>query len=236
MLIKKGIFSSMYFAWWTLSAYFGEVRSAVVKTRKWGGSMKPRYLLKYLAAAGLMACSVASQATVVFSDNFDASVAGLNVVPTGWTVSDGTVDVVSGAFCVAGQCVDLDGSTGNAGILSRDFGLLGGVAYLLSFDLSGNKRGGIDDVLVTFGLSTLFFDDLPASSPYTGYTLGFTPGSNGVYSISFSNAGGDNVGALLDNVVITSLDGGPNGVPEPHSAALAALALASLAFARRSRS
>ncbi len=198
--------------------------------------MKPRYLLKYLAAAGLMACSVASQATVVFSDNFDASVAGLNVVPTGWTVSDGTVDVVSGAFCVAGQCVDLDGSTGNAGILSRDFGLLGGVAYLLSFDLSGNKRGGIDDVLVTFGLSTLFFDDLPASSPYTGYTLGFTPGSNGVYSISFSNAGGDNVGALLDNVVITSLDGGPNGVPEPHSAALAALALASLAFARRSRS
>ena len=198
--------------------------------------MKPRYLLKYLAAAGLMACSVASQATVVFSDNFDASVAGLNVVPTGWTVSDGTVDVVSGAFCVAGQCVDLDGSTGNAGILSRDFGLLGGVAYLLSFDLSGNKRGGIDDVLVTFGLSTLFFDDLPASSPYTGYTLGFTPGSNGVYSISFSNAGGDNIGALLDNVVITSLDGGPNGVPEPHSAALAALALASLAFARRSRS
>ena len=198
--------------------------------------MKPRYLLKYLAAAGLMACSVASQATVVFSDNFDASVAGLNVVPTGWTVSDGTVDVVSGAFCVAGQCVDLDGSTGNAGILSRDFGLLGGVAYLLSFDLSGNKRGGIDDVLVTFGLSTLFFDDLPASSPYTGYTLGFTPGSNGVYSISFSNAGGDNVGALLDNVVITSLDGGPNGVPEPHSAALAALALASLVFARHSRS
>lgn len=66
-------------------------------------------------AAGLVACSVASQAAVVFSDDFDASVSGLTVVPTGWTVSDGTVDVVSGGFCVAGQCVDLDGSTGNAG-------------------------------------------------------------------------------------------------------------------------
>lgn len=197
--------------------------------------MKPRALLKYLAVASFMACSVASQAAVVFSDNFDASVGGLNVVPTGWTVSDGTVDVVSGGFCVAGQCVDLDGSTGDAGILSRSFALSGGVDYLLRFDLSGSRRGGTEDVLISFGTATLFFDDLVPSSPYTGYTLGFTPGSDGVYSMSFANAGGDNVGALLDNVVITSLDGPPTDVPEPQSAALAALALAALALTRRHR-
>ena len=197
--------------------------------------MKPRSLLKYLAAASLMACSVASQAGVVFSDNFDASVGGLNVVPTGWTVVDGTVDVVSGGFCVAGRCVDLDGSTGDAGILSRSFALLGGVDYFLTFDLSGSRRGGTDDVLITFGTSTRFFDDLAGSSAYTGYSLGFTPGSDGAYSISFANAGGDNVGAVLDNVVITSLDGPPTEVPEPHSAALAALALAALGLTRRNR-
>lgn len=190
---------------------------------------------KYLATASFMACSVASQAAVVFSDNFDASVAGLNVVPTGWTVSDGTVDVVSGGFCVAGQCVDLDGSTRDAGILSRSFGLLGGVDYLLSFDMSGNKRGGTDAVPVTLGSNSLFADLLVSSSPYMEYMLGFRPDSDGVYSLSFSNAGGDNVGALLDNVVLTSLDDGPIGVPEPHSAALAALALVGLAFTRRNR-
>jgi MYXO-CTERM domain-containing protein len=198
--------------------------------------MKPRSLLKYLAAACFMGCSVASQAAVVFSDNFDASVEGLNVVPTGWTVSDGTVDVVSGGFCAAGRCVDLDGSTGDAGILSRSLGLTGGVDYLLRFDLSGSKRGGSDDVLVTFGTSTLVFDDLVSASPYTGYSLSFTPGSDGIYSISFANAGGDNVGALLDNVVITSSDVPPTEMPEPHSAALAALALAALASTRRNRS
>ncbi|MCA1246590.1 PEP-CTERM sorting domain-containing protein [Massilia sp. MS-15] len=196
--------------------------------------MKPRFL-KFLVAASLLAGSAASQAGVLFSDNFDASAGGLNVTPTGWTVSDGTVDVVSGGFCLAGRCIDLDGSSGNAGVLSRTFALLGGVEYVLSFDLAGNRRSGIDDVLVSFGSASRFFDDLASNSPYTGYTLNFTPDSDGMYSISFANAGGDNVGALLENVVITALDGNQGEVPEPASVALAGLGLAALYLTRRKR-
>ena len=96
-------------------------------------------------AAALLLGATASQAAVVFADNFDASIAGLNVVPTGWTVTDGTVDVVSGTtFCQSGQCVDLDGSTGNAGVLSRSFDLIGGVAYTLAFDISGSNASGFE--------------------------------------------------------------------------------------------
>lgn len=190
---------------------------------------------KYLVGACALACSLGAHAAVVFSDNFDASVSGLNVVPTGWTVSDGTVDVVGGGFCVSGLCVDLDGSTGDAGILSRDFDLQGGVAYTLSFDLSGSKRGGTDDVLITFGTSTLFLDDLAGAAPYTGYSLDFTPSSDGTYSISFANAGGDNVGALLDNLVLASANGTNGKVAEPGILGLLGLGLAGLAFVRRGR-
>lgn len=175
-----------------------------------------------IAAAALLALAGTAQATTtIFSDNFDASVSGLNVVPTGWTVTDGTVDVVVGGFCVSGQCVDLDGSTANAGVLKHDFSLSGGVFYSLGFDLSGNKRGGIDDVTIAFGSASMTLTGVPANAPYTRYTLDLTPLANGVVTVSFSNAGGDNVGTLLDNVTIAA-------VPEPTTFALMLAGLAAV--------
>jgi len=185
-----------------------------------------------LLVVGLLVGPIAASAATVFSDNFNASASGLNVAPTGWTVTDGTVDVVSGGFCVSGFCVDLDGSTSNAGVLSRSFSLVSGLEYLLSFDLSGNQRGGSDNVVVTFGTATLSFTGLAASAPYARYSLEFTPSSDGTFSISFANAGGDNVGALLDNVVVTSGDA-VSEVPEPGTLALLGLGLAGLGLSRR---
>jgi MYXO-CTERM domain-containing protein len=189
---------------------------------------------KHLLVAGLAACSVASHAAVVFSDDFEGATLGLNTVPTGWTVQDGTVDVVSDAtfpgLCTTGRCVDLDGSSGNAGVLSRELALLGGIDYLLTFDLSGNRRSGADDVTVRFGDATLDITGLLASTPTANFALLFTPVLSGDFTLSFANAGGDNVGAMLDNVVVSSLD-----VPEPGTAALGALALAGLVGTRRRR-
>lgn len=188
--------------------------------------------LRHLAAAGLAACSFASQGAVVFSDDFEGATLGLNIAPTGWTVQNGTVDVVSDAtfpgLCTTGKCVDLDGSTSDAGVLiSRQLDLLGGVDYLLTFDLSGNRRNAPADlVTVTFGSGSMLLN-LPSSAPNANHSLAFSPTADGAFTLSFSNAGGDNIGALLDNVVVTS------SVPEPGSAALALLALGGLAAARR---
>jgi hypothetical protein len=180
--------------------------------------------------AVLFAAGVAAQAAVVFSDNFDGSISGLNVVPTGWTVTDGTVDVVTGGFCQSGLCVDLDGSTSNAGVLSRSFSLTGGVSYTLSFDLSGNKRGGSDDVTIMFGSASSAITGLLATAPYATHFLSFTPLADGIYTISFSNAGGDNIGALLDNVAINSAV-----VPEPQTYIIIALALVAITIGSRGR-
>lgn len=180
--------------------------------------------------AVLFAAAVAAQAAVVFSDNFDESISGLNVVPTGWTVTDGTVDVVSDGFCQSGLCVDLDGSTSNAGVLSRSFSLTGGVSYTLSFDLSGNKRGGSDDVTIMFGSASSVITGLLATAPYATHFLSLTPLADGIYTISFSNAGSDNIGALLDNVAINSAV-----VPEPQTYIMIALALVAITIGRRGR-
>jgi hypothetical protein len=185
-----------------------------------------------VAAALLLAAGSAQAATTIFSDDFNSSVSGLNVVPTGWTVTDGTVDVVSGSFCLTGFCVDLDGSTSNAGILSRNISLMGGLTYTLGFDLSGNKRGGTDNVTVTFGSASTTFTALASNAPYTRFTLDLTPASDGLYAINFANAGGDNVGALLENVTVMSADIVP-GIPEPSTTMLLLAGLASLGIAAR---
>jgi len=173
----------------------------------------------------------ASHAVEIFNDNFDASALGLNVTPTGWTVADGTVDVIN-FLCQSGQCVDLDGSTSDAGVLSRDFNLLGGVLYTLSFDLAGNQRGGADDVEVAFGSASQTFIGLLSTAPYATYTLDFTPAADGTFTVSFANLGGDNVGAVLDNVKI---DAAVQAIPEPETYALMLLGLGAVGAAVRRR-
>lgn len=199
--------------------------------------------LAALACAALVFPTL-SLATPLFSDNFDSDSATSVLNFTGfanWDVSDGTVDYVRngnfGIDCMggAGACVDLDGSTANAGVLTSKtaFNFVAGTEYTLSFWLSGNQRGGAPDTL-TYGIGSItsLLSGIPSGQPYTNYTLVFTPTADFSGNIFFSLEGGDNIGAILDDVQLSAAD---VGVPEPGSLGLLGLGLFALALSTRRR-
>jgi len=175
---------------------------------------------KLLAISTLVLLPCLSQAQVVFSDNFNSNTTlGLNDAPAGWSVANGTVDVVGaadgwGQLCKSGGvvCIDLDGSTSNAGELSRSFAGIAGTTYVATFDMAGNQRSSSDSLTIDFGTATQTYN-LSSNSPWSSYSLSFTASSNSSYSLKFSNAGGDNIGVVLDNVTVTA-------VPEPETYAM----------------
>ena len=186
-------------------------------------------------AAILLSAAGASNAATIFSDNFDTDVNGLNTVSFvgGWSVANGSVDTIGSPppfFDLIpgnGHYIDLDGSSNDAGEFSKALLLTAGVTYTASFDLAGSHRGDSNIVDVAFG-TTLNTYTLASADPLGTASLVFTPGATGLYSLSFANRGGDNVGALLDNVSVTTV------VPEPSTYALMLAGLAGVgAVARR---
>jgi|GEM_PF-1692324 len=147
--------------------------------------------------------------TVIFSDNFDTDSLALNKISFvgGWTVSNGSVDLigVSGYDDLPGngRYVDLDGNSGQAGIFAKSLSLTTGTTYTAHFQLAGSHRGAnADTVDVNFGTASVSYT-LAASDPLTTYSMTFTPATSGSYSLNFHNQGGDNIGAILDNVSVT---------------------------------
>lgn len=209
--------------------------------------------LKSLAiAASLAGALIASpaQAGIIFSDNFDADNASsaLNFNSLiNWTVGDGTIDYIrSGGFgisCVGGTggCLDLDGSTGNAGrITTRQvFDFDDGVQYVFELALSGNQRGGASDS-VNFGLinedtgfvSFLTAGPLAPNAPFATFG-GSLMGQDfsGNWRFFIEGVGGDNVDAILDDVVLR--DNRATNVPEPATLLLTAMGLLAAAGVRR---
>lgn len=166
----------------------------------------------------------------LFTDSFDSEALGLNQSLDNWTVSDGTIDVVGTGFFDFypgnGNYLDLDGSTGNAGIITTNvaFNLLPGL-YTLSFQLGGNARNtGTDTVTVSLG--TVFSEvfTLAGNAGLQNITRNFSlTSAAGTAPLMFNHAGGDNVGLLLDDVLL-DFTRATSAVPEPSSLALLGLA------------
>lgn len=202
--------------------------------------MKTLSLLSLLAAGWL---SISASADVIFEDNFDSEAApGASILDYNsfgqWTVSEGTVDLISsGGFGIScaggsGKCVDLDGSNNNAGVLTSSLLNLTAGNYALSFDISGNQRNGSSDsLLVTLSGFVNEVFELAGGAPWTSITRYFALDTANSGAIAFSLSGGDNVGIILDNVVLQSIE--RVEVPEPSSFMLLMLGLLGLVLARR---
>ncbi len=110
-----------------------------------------------------LTASTGASAAIVYSNNFDAENGGVTAADfngfTGLSVANGTVDLVkSGDFGItcpggAGSCVQLGGSSNDAGVLSSgSYAFRAGQKVTLSFQVTGNQRGGDPDSLDIFFL------------------------------------------------------------------------------------
>ena len=195
---------------------------------------------KAIVAAALSLACASVGAQTLFFDDFNDETAGLNRVPTGWTVTDGTVDII-GAGTVFdfqpgnGLYIDLDGSTGMAGMLSTGLSFAAGTLYELSFDLAGSHRG--DTNTVTYGVdfdAALALDvqasaTLTSEQDFTRFSLLFSTPVATTGRVRFDQLGGDNIGLLLDDVRVAV------AIPEPQTWGLLLAGLALLGFSARRR-
>ena len=205
-----------------------------------------------LAAAALAVAASAAGAATVFSEDFDDEALAygtqLNfttdpgeVFSSGFGVRNGTVDLIAagnpfGIACAGGSmgCLDLNGSTGDNGLLFTNLGLVAGQTYELSFSLSGNQgRNTLNDT-VGYGLlrvpTASYLETVRFDEGFATYTQTFRVAADGTYTLFFKNGGpdSDNIGAILDNVALAA-------VPLPAAGFLLLGAIGGLAALRRRR-
>lgn len=214
-----------------------------------------RIISAFAVATATLFLSSAAGAATLYSNNFDTENGGAGLTRlniggigggslTGLTVNVGSVDLVHtgdyGITCAGGtgSCLDLDGSTGQAGeITSGFYNFNAGDSVTFSFDLSGNQRNGGSDNFhagFVFGANTLMTSynlggawaaanvlnnyTAPAVTTFSSisgrgfanYSINFVAGQAGTVAFKLGGGSGNNVGPVADNLNLSTA-----GVPEP---------------------
>ncbi len=174
-------------------------------------------LYSTIFALGLCVLTTDSFSAVSFSDSFEGegNKSTENYTPFEfWDVSAGSVDLISqagdGGFgipCFDGaNCLDLDGTTNNSGILkTKDNFTLTAGTYELTFALSDNPLLQQTNS-VTVSLGDVFTETitLSGSDPFMTFTREIVVAADTSGQLSFENSGGDNFGLILDKVALNS--------------------------------
>jgi len=180
--------------------------------------------LSLLAALSIL--PTAASATTIFTDGFNAAGnPGLTVTTTAGNfnvVSPTNVDLLGpgkfvnyGYLCSAAvsQCVDMNGTGGtSSGIIQSNI-LFAPGTYLLSFDLTGSRRGPTTTTNVSFGSYNHTFT-LTTSDTVTGDVVNqvVTLASSGYLTFTDLN-GNTNQGSVLNTVNVSTAA----PTPEPSS-------------------
>lgn len=202
--------------------------------------------MAFAVALTSIALAAPANAAVIFSDTFDTENAGTGVLNYGtdvgtlanWNVTQGAVDLIGNGFYDFypgnGLYLDMDGTNQTAsGAITSKFSLTNGF-YNLTFDLGGSTRGDTNTVIVEFDGTQIGSFTLGSSDGLLTESFNFSASTTGKLTFRQTDPS-DNLGLILDNVVIDAVDGGSIATPEPMTLSLFGAGLAVMGLRRRKK-
>jgi hypothetical protein len=185
-----------------------------------------------LASAFLFASTVAANAVVLFSDDFNANVRGNNRVPIGWQVTSGRVNLQN-PFAGQGIQIDMDGNTTAVSRIQTlaTFNFVAGRTYEFAFSY-GKRVNAVQ--YIGFGAGS-FTSQLSAGGPamtqMLQHAFTFVATSNFSSKLMFSGVVGNRAGMFIDNVRLSDV----TPVPLPPGALLLVTGLCGISVLSRRR-